>query len=138
MEIADVIAINKADGENIKTAKIAKTEFQRALHLFQPKDNEWTTKVLTCSALENIGIEDIWKMVQEYVIKTKRSRYFKENRQQQNKSWLLQHIQGLLTDDFKQNKKVSKLLPKLQHEVMLGSTSPFIAAKKLMQAYKTF
>lgn len=137
IEMADAIAINKADGENMNGAKNAEVEFKRALHLFPPKANGWTTEVVTCSALENIGIENIWEMVQEYIIETKRSGYFIENRQQQNKSWLSQHIQGLLTDDFKQNKKVSKLLPELEQEVISGSTSPFMAAKKLMQAYRT-
>lgn len=137
IEMADAIAINKADGENVRSAKNAEAEFKRALHLFPPKTNGWTTKVVTCSALENTGIDHIWEMVKEYVTETKRSGYFNENRQRQNKSWLTQHIQGLLTDDFKQNKKVSQLLPELQQEVMLGSISPFMAAKKLMQAYKS-
>lgn len=136
MEIADVIAINKADGDNVKGAKNAATEFKRALQLFPPKDSGWATKVATCSALENTGIDKLWEMVQEYLAKAKHSGYFHENRQKQNKNWLSQHIQGLLTDDFKKNKKVSILLPKLEQEVISGSTSPFMAAKKLMQAYR--
>ncbi len=136
MEIADAIAINKADGENIQQAKNAEVEFLRALHLFPPKENGWTTEVISCSALENKGIDQIWKLVKRYVDKTKNSSYFKSNRQQQNESWLLQHIEGLLTDDFNQNPKVAQLLPKLRNEVIQGNLSPFAAAEKLMDTYK--
>jgi LAO/AO transport system kinase len=59
MEMADTIVINKADGENVKAAKLAKVEFNRALHLYPPKENGWTAKTLTCSALNNEGIEKV-------------------------------------------------------------------------------
>lgn len=138
MEMADAIAINKADGDNVMRAKNAEIEFQRALHLFPTKPNGWTTEVLSCSALENKGIDLIWEMVQKYMAETKRSGYFNSNRQQQNESWLLQHIQGLLTNDFRQNAGVAKLLPQLQRKVMKGTLSPFAAAEKLMDAYRAF
>ena len=58
MEMADAIIINKADGENLKAAKLAKTEFNRALHLYPPKNNGWIAKTITCSALKNEGIKE--------------------------------------------------------------------------------
>ena len=78
MEMADAIAINKADGENIKHAKNAKAEFERAIHLFPPNENGWTTEVKTCSAVENIGIDHIWELVKKYVDVTKNSGYFRK------------------------------------------------------------
>ncbi|MCL4162773.1 UNVERIFIED_CONTAM: hypothetical protein GTU68_038107, partial [Idotea baltica] len=138
MEIADLIAINKADGDNVKRAKNDEAEFQRAIHMFPPKENGWTTKVVSCSAIQNEGMNLIWKMVQKYVAQVKGTGYFESNRQQQNESWLLQHIQGLLTDNFKQNKRIVQLLPKFKSEVMKGSLSPFAAAEKLMDAYRKF
>ncbi|MGB3150258.1 MAG: methylmalonyl Co-A mutase-associated GTPase MeaB, partial [Maribacter sp.] len=113
-------------------------EFQRAIHMFPPKENGWTTKVVSCSAIQNEGMNLIWKMVQKYVAQVKGTGYFESNRQQQNESWLLQHIQGLLTDNFKQNKRIVQLLPKFKSEVMKGSLSPFAAAEKLMDAYRKF
>src|SRR5690606_6933909 len=66
MEMADSIIINKADGENLKAAKRAKTEFNRALHLYPEKESGWAPKTLLCSAIENEGIYEIWGMVSNY------------------------------------------------------------------------
>ena len=67
IEMADSIIINKADGNNITAAKIAKTEFNRALHLYPDKGNNWVPKTLTCSALNNEGISNIWELIQKYI-----------------------------------------------------------------------
>ncbi|MGB5236713.1 MAG: methylmalonyl Co-A mutase-associated GTPase MeaB, partial [Flavobacteriaceae bacterium] len=67
MEMADAVVINKADGANLKRAMRAKSDFERALHLYPPKENRWSPKVLTCSAIENKGIAEIWKLIEDYV-----------------------------------------------------------------------
>lgn len=130
MEMADVIAINKADGNNIQAAKIAKVEFNRALHLYPPKENGWTPKVLQCSALENTGIDLIWETLQEYLHQTKS--FFKEKRKKQNEYWLLQTIDDQLKTNFYQNKKIQVRLQILKEEVMNNKISPFIAAEQLL------
>src|SRR5690606_30151690 len=63
MEMADAIIINKADGENLKAAKLAKTEFNRALHLYPAKESGWAPKTLLCSAIKNEGISEIWDVI---------------------------------------------------------------------------
>lgn len=136
MEMADAIAINKVDGNTINAAKIAAGEFQSALHLFPPKINGWSPQVLCCSALENIGLSDIWETIQRYMAMAKTSGYFAHNRQQQNESWLQQYIQELLKSDFEQNPKISKLLEKLKNQVVKGELSPFSAAEQLMKTYR--
>ena len=73
MEMADGIIINKADGDNIDKAKLAAAQFRNALHLFPPAESGWTPKVLTYSGYYNIGIKEIWDMVDEYVAFTKRT-----------------------------------------------------------------
>src|SRR5690606_7561207 len=96
MEMADSIIINKADGENLKAAKQAKVEFQRALHLFPAKESGWTPKTATCSALKNEGIEAIWEIVSDYITLTKNNEFFDHKRNEQNKFWLHQTIEEQL------------------------------------------
>ncbi|WP_290838878.1 methylmalonyl Co-A mutase-associated GTPase MeaB [Flavobacterium sp.] len=84
MEMADAIAINKADGDNIKKAKLAKTEFGRALHFFPAKSSGWMPKAATCSAVTKEGIPEIWEIVSEYVSLTKENGFFENRRREQN------------------------------------------------------
>ena len=71
IEMADAIVINKSDGENVKNAKIAKVEFTRALNLYPPKESGWIPKVLTASALQNSGIEEVSSMIDGYIESSK-------------------------------------------------------------------
>lgn len=136
MEMADALVINKADGDNIKRAKFAKSEFSRALHLYPPKENGWVPKVLSCSALDNKGIPEIWKMIQDYGKAVKKKGHFKAKRQEQNKYWLIQTLESRLKQHFYQNKKIRKELELLQVEVIENRISPFKAAEKLLQQYE--
>lgn len=135
MEMADVIVINKADGENIKAAKQAKVEFQRALHLFPAKESGWTPKTTTCSSLKNEGIEAIWEIVEEYVSLTQKNGYFENKRDEQNKFWLHQTIEEQLKTDFYGHPKIKKELPKLLKAIETHKTTPFEAAKKLFSLF---
>jgi LAO/AO transport system kinase len=132
IEMADAIVINKADGDNIKKAKIAKTAFNRALHLYPPKESGWQPKVLIASALKNIGIEDIHALIIEYITLTKESGFFSKKRNDQNTHWLLSTIHQQLKDDFFQNKKIKKPLQEEIKKLEDGTTTPFLSAKKLM------
>jgi LAO/AO transport system kinase len=136
MEMADAIAINKADGDNIKRAKLAEVEFKRALHLFPPKENGWVPVVTSCSALQNKGLEELWSIIASYAEKTKESGHFRIKRQEQNKSWLKQHIETILKMDFYTSPLVKRKLETLEEKVVNGSMSPFAAAQQLLQAYK--
>lgn len=136
MEMADAVAINKADGKNLQAAKLAEVEFRRALQLFPPKENGWSPKVFRCSALENTGLNDIWDSIQSYVKTTSSNGYFKANRQQQNKSWLVQHIEQSLKNDFNEDPKIKVILPQIEESVTLGKLSPFNAAQQLLDIYR--
>ncbi|WP_339838465.1 methylmalonyl Co-A mutase-associated GTPase MeaB [uncultured Maribacter sp.] len=132
IEMADSIVINKADGNNVQNAELAKMEFSRALHMFPPKENSWSPQVLTCSAIENRGLEDIWQLIFNYCETMKETGHFFKNRQQQNENWLIQYLEQELLSKFYQNAKIKKLLPLLKNEVINGNTSPFSAAEKLL------
>ncbi|MDX6745834.1 methylmalonyl Co-A mutase-associated GTPase MeaB [Polaribacter sp. PL03] len=132
IEMADAIVINKADGENKQNAKIAKVEFNRALHLYPLKDSKWQPKVLTASALHNSGILEIDKMITEYISLTKENSYFSKKRNEQNKFWLLSTIEQQLKANFYQNIKVKNALEKEILNLENGKTTPFNAAKRLL------
>ena len=133
MEMADAIAINKADGENLKAAKLAKTEFNRALHLYPPKENGWTPKTLTCSALENEGIEEIWELISAYIAEAKSTDYFQHRRHEQNKFWLLQTIENRLKSDFYENPEIKDALQEQIDLLSEGKVTPFQAAETLLK-----
>lgn len=132
MEMADAIVINKADGENQRAAKHAKTEFRRALHLYPLKKSGWQPKVYLCSALHNIGITAIWEMIENYQRETKKNGFFEHNRKEQNKFWLLQTIDERIKSDFYQNKTIKKALEAQLLAIENNKTTPFMAAKYLL------
>ena len=132
IEMADAIVINKADGDNKQNAKIAKVAFNRALHLYPLKESKWQPKVLTASALHNSGIEEINNMILTYIAITKENAYFNKKRNEQNKFWLLSTIEQQLKTNFYQNPKVKSALQEEIDNLENGKTTPFNAAKRLL------
>jgi len=132
IEMADSIVINKADGNNITAAQLAKTEFNRALHLYPDKGNDWTPKTLTCSALHNEGASEIWELIQKYNSITKENGYFQQKRNDQNRYWLLQTIESTLKSDFYNHQKIKEELKKKLILISENKTTPFEAANYLL------
>jgi len=132
IEMADTIVINKADGDNIKNATIAKVAFTKALHLYPPKENGWIPKVLTASALNNIGIEKIQLLIWKYIDHAKENGFFDKKRNQQNKHWLFATIEQELKSRFYNNPKTQKALSNEIENLKNSKTTPFNAAKKLL------
>ncbi|PWH82070.1 methylmalonyl Co-A mutase-associated GTPase MeaB [Algibacter marinivivus] len=132
IEMADTIAINKADGDNLKKAKLAKVEFNRALHLYPEKESHWQPKVMLCSALKNEGIDAIWNIILEYVKTTSKNKFFNNKRSEQNKFWLIQTIEEQLKSDFFNTPKIKKALANQIQLIENNETSPFAAADYLL------
>ena len=132
IEMADAIVINKADGENKQNAQIGKVEFNRALHLYPLKESKWQPKVLTASAINNIGISEIDQMISDYIIQTKENTYFDFKRNQQNEFWLLSTIEQQLKNNFYNNSKIKDRLSIEVSNLKKGKTTPFNAAKRLL------
>lgn len=132
MEMADAIVINKADGENIKAAKLAKAEFNRALHLFPEKESGWSPKTLTCSAIKNEGIAEIADLISDYVKITRENSFFLQRRNDQNKYWLLQTIESSLKNNFYENPEIKKALREQLKALDENKTTPFEAANYLL------
>lgn len=135
MEMADAIVINKADGDNIKKANLAKTEFNRALHLFPAKSSGWQPKVITASAITHDGISNVWEMISEYLQLTKENNYFSERRQDQNQHWLLETINEQLKTNFFNHPEIKSLLEDNKKAVQNNAISPFAAAAILLDRY---
>ena len=132
MEMADAIAINKADGSNLEKANLAVTEFSRALHLYPPKENGWMPRVMQCSASENTGIEEIWKTVEEFTAHNRKNGHFSKNRKAQNKNWFLQTVDEHIKQFFHQKASFKKAEAKMLKAIEENKISPFYAAKILL------
>ena len=133
IEMADAIAINKADADNVKRAKLAKVEFNRALHLYPEKESHWQPKVTTCSAINGEGIDKIWEIITEYVSITSANHYFETKRNEQNKFWLLQTIEEQLKHEFFNHPDIKIELNKQLDLIEANKTTPFAAADYLLK-----
>lgn len=136
METADAVVINKADGTNIQKAKLASVEYKNAMHLFPPNKNGWTPKVSICSAIENTGIEQVWENIESFLNLTRSNASFQANRKQQAKFWLEHTINDTLKSVFYNNKSIKTVIKKIESDVIEGKTSPFKAARELIQLFK--
>jgi LAO/AO transport system kinase len=132
MEMADAIAITKADGENLNRARVAQAEYQAALHLFPPIASGWTPTVQLCSALQKTGIEELWQMLESYLAQTQQSGYFASRRRRQSLRWMHESIRQALEDRFYRNPAVREKQKQLEKQVQQGQISPFTAAAKMM------
>jgi len=135
MEMADAIAINKADGDNIKNASNAKREYQNALHLFPANENGWIPKVQTCSALKDEGLADILKLLTDFHLQQNESGYFEKNRKEQAIHWMHQTIHHYLKRNFYKSPEILKKLSNFEEEVRNGNKHSVQAARTLLNHY---
>jgi LAO/AO transport system kinase len=135
MEMADLIAINKADGHNIIMAERSASEFRNALYLFPPSASGWRPKVMTCSALEKICIEQIWETVSKYVKLTKGSGYFEERRKEQAIIRMHDTILEQLTNSFYNNDDIRKMSNILEQRLREGTITSYKAAWDMLNKY---
>lgn len=135
MEMADLIAINKADGNNVDKAKMAQVQYRNAIHLFPTKESNWEPGVLTCSAFNKIGIDAIWQEVEKYKAKTVENGYFYKKRNEQSTYWMHETIEGQLRQNFYENPEIKEKLRVLENYVLNDKMSSFIAAGELLDLY---
>jgi len=135
MEIADLVAITKADGPNKIIAEAARITFQNALHLFPPKTSGWQPPVQTCSALENRGINELWEAILKYFNFTMASGYFEEHRKQQTIIRMHNLINEYLNKSFYNQKDVKSLLPQIEQQLYEGNITSSKAASLLLDKY---
>jgi LAO/AO transport system kinase len=128
-EMADAIVINKADGANALSAKTYSAEIGKSLHYFFSRP----IPVLSCSALENKGIDKIWKEVSDRISKSKKNGSFQKRRVEQRLSWMHSALRSMLEQRFFNKVAIKKSIASMETEVIKGKTFPPNAARKLIK-----
>lgn len=136
VEMADFIAVNKADGERLPLARRARQEYRNALHLLPPKESGWVPPVGICSATAGTGIPEIWQQVEAYRKTTEENGYFEHNRRAQAHYWLHETISSQLRAAFFEDPDVREKLKIVEQAVLEGSLSPFQGAVNLMALFR--
>ena len=132
LELADAIAINKADGDNLQKARRARREYENALHYLSPASPHWNPPVLTCSALNSVGIEEVWSTVMAHHQKLKAVGELQARRRQQSLAWMWTLLEEGLKERFHQHPAVQRRLPEVIATVQRGDCAPTRAASDLL------
>lgn len=135
MEMADGIVINKADGDNIGPAQLAQAQYRSALHLFPPTASGWKPEVLTYSGYYELGIPEIWEMIDRYFDFVKANGYFDIKRNEQARYWMYETINEQLKKHFYDNPEIQRMLAVNEADVLANRRSSFAAASDVLNAY---
>lgn len=135
MEMADGIVINKADGDNIDRARLAQAQFRSALHLFPPTASGWSPEVLTYSGYFELGIAEVWDMIDRYFEFVKSNGYFDRRRSEQARYWMYETINEQLRAHFYNDPEIAARLRSEEADVLANRRSSFVAAKDVLDYY---
>jgi len=135
IEMADAIAINKADGSNIHKAEVARVDYHNALRLFPPHKPGWTPTVITCSAVEARGIREIWDIIGRYMEITKENGYFTEWRKSQDIYRMHESIKESLASSFYTDPDISQMITDVEALLYEGRITSYSAAARMMKKY---
>jgi LAO/AO transport system kinase len=133
MEMADAIVITKADGTNVDKAKMARSEYANALHLFPPTESTWIPQALTCSSLESKGISEVYDMIEKYRRHTVASNYFFKKRQFQNKQWFHQTLNDLIIEQFYADSTIKRKIEGIESDIEHNLINPYEALKSIFK-----
>ena len=137
MELADAIAVNKADGANQAAARAARADMERALRLLLPSESGWRQRVVTCSALEGVGIEELWSIILEFRSEALASGHWYATRQEQRLAWLHALLEEGIRDSFYTHREVQEALPEYERAVLSGEVNVSDAARELLNLNRT-
>ena len=132
MEMADILIINKADGNNTQPAQLAKKAYENAIHLFSARESGWTPPVLTCSSLEHSGINNVWDTIQEFHKQELTSGGLIEKRQEQKLHWLEKTLNTELVRQITQEARIAPTIKTLKAEVLSNKITPHQAVDKIL------
>lgn len=137
VEMADLLVVNKAEGDRITLARNTIRAYQNAMHLFPPKNNEWYPQVVSCSALNRTGMEEIWTLVEKFWKQMQENGFWEQQRKEQSVHWLAESIREQLDGLFYQHPIVKEALSPMQDAVLAGQLSPFAAADQLISLFQS-
>jgi LAO/AO transport system kinase len=135
LEMADAIAITKADGDNVENANKAKRSYESALGLLHPASPTWFPPVVTCSALTATGVDPIWRTILDHNKKLRKAGELAEKRRHQALDWMWSLVEEGLMDRFKHHRILQEILTKITREVETGVTAPTDAAFALLSLF---
>jgi len=135
-ELADLILVNKADGDQRATANHTVADYRSALQFLSRKHQNWEPQVAACSAIGNQGIEQVWQQVQDFSSALKASGEWYKRRSSQAVDWLWREVSDGLLQDLKTNPALARQLPALQQAVKSGDKPPTVAALEVVELYK--
>jgi LAO/AO transport system kinase len=135
LEIADLIAVNKCDGENERKANLAVREYENALHILTPMSPTWRPPVVKCSGLKRLGLDELWGKVNEHWEKLASTGEIQEKRRRQHLKWMWAMVEDRLITALRTDPKVVEVIPDVQDEVVEGTLTATLAAQKILQTF---
>lgn len=136
MEMADMVVINKADGDNIRKSELAKRQYENALHIFPPSESGWSPVVSTASSIKNTGIENVWDEILKFKKLVTENGYFHKNRSRQQIQWMYNNINEALKNLFYGSESIANQLKVLENQVVEAKVSPVKAAQQIVDIFK--
>ena len=136
VELADMIAINKADGDNLARAKVAAAEYTAALHILSPSSPNWSPPVVTCSALKQDGIEDLWSKILDHRQRLTASGELKARRGEQQVKWMWTMLEERLFAPLRSDRAIKTALSRIEADVVAGVTAPAAAVETIASMLK--
>ena len=137
MELADALAVNKADGDTASVAETTRTEYAGALALIRASSPSWAPVALTASALEGNGIGEVWQVILDHREKLSATGELEERRRDQARAWMWTLVEESLQRSFRDDAAVSAAIPALEADVEAQKTTPAAAARSLLAAFRS-
>jgi LAO/AO transport system kinase len=138
LELADLISINKADGDNLEAAQRARAELERALTILRPRgDDGWTPRVVTSSGLTGDGLDEIWTIIEEHHAVVSANGALERRRQKQLLEWMWSLVDEGLRSAVREHEEVASKVENLEHEVLDGRITPTAAAEEILERFRS-
>jgi LAO/AO transport system kinase len=135
MELADLLVVNKCDGDLAAAAQRAQADYANALHLLRPRWKGWATQVLACSAIEDTGVDEVWQAVEAFHAAVGDDA-LAANRARQAVAWLWSEVDDALLDRLRDDPSVAARIAPLEAEVATGTRTPTAAARELLDTFR--
>jgi LAO/AO transport system kinase len=136
MELADLIVVNKSDGEQITLANQTMLDYRSAVHFLTSRFDCWQTQVMACSSVNNQGVTEVWAEVDRFKATISKDGRLQQQRAQQAKAWMWSEMAESLVVDLKSDPSIKRMIPDLESAVLDGSLPATEAAQRMIDAYK--
>jgi LAO/AO transport system kinase len=135
LEIADMIAVNKADGDNERRAKQAAVHYRNALKIMKHTSPNWVPPVVLCSALKGLGLDALWEKIAEHKDTLTETGELQEKRRRQRIRWMWAMLENRLMDSLRSHPQVVERLPEIERDVAEGRLTITLAVDNVLQAF---